>query len=400
MAVRNIAPGVDAVGSIDWNRRLFDELVPLPEGTSYNAYLVRGSEKTALIDTVDPVMAGELLDHLKKLGVKKIDYVLANHAEQDHSGSIPEVLKAYPDAKVVTNAKCKSFLTDLLVIPEEKFLVIEDRTTLPLGGKTLEFILFPWVHWPETMLTYDREDKILFSCDLFGSHVSDTRLTVEHGMESEVYEGAFRYFSEIMYPFRDIIRNNLPKIRELAVDLIAPSHGPCHRNAAFIMDSYAEWTSDALANKVVIPYVSMHGSTEIMVKHLTDALVDRGVEVRLFKMSVTDIGHLAMSVTDAATVVVGCCQVLSGMHPLIASAVFLLNMLRPKTKFLSIVGSYGWGGKMVEQIQAALTSVKAEIIPPVIARGLPKQADLNALDALADAIAEKHRALGILKKGD
>ena len=154
MVVREVRPGISSVGAIDWDRRLFDELIPLPDGTSYNSYLVKGNEKTALIDTVDPTKELELVDNLKELGVNNIDYVVANHAEQDHSGAIPKILGLHPNAKVLTNPKCKEMLKDLLLIPDAKFKQVDDRETVSLGDKTLEFIYAPWVHWPETMFTY------------------------------------------------------------------------------------------------------------------------------------------------------------------------------------------------------------------------------------------------------
>lgn len=397
MAVRNIVKDVFYIGSVDWNRRSFDELVPLHEGTSYNSYFIRGSEKNVLIDAVDPTMMHELLYHLRQLGVKKIDYIVSHHSEQDHAGSIPKVLEIYPEAVVVTNPKCKNLLMEHLLIPEEKFRVVEDGEKLPIGGKTLQFIYYPWVHWPETMLTYVQEDKLLFTCDLFGSHVADSRFLAEEGMENELVEGAFRYFAEIMYPFRENISANLHKIEELELKFIAPSHGPVYSNPSFIINCYKDWISPKVKNKVVIPYISMHGSTETMVHYLTDALIGKGIEVWPAKLSVTDIGYLAMQVTDAATVVVGAPQVLGGMHPLMAYAVYFYNLLRPKTKFVSIIGSFGWGGKMLDQIQAMLYNLKAEILTPVVAKGFPKEADFKALDNLVETIAEKHRGLGILK---
>jgi len=176
MKPRKIKDGIYWVGAVDWDRRLFDDLIPLPDGTSYNAYLIQGSDKTALIDTVEPEMSHILLSRLKQLGVERIDYVIANHAEQDHSGSLPKILDMYPNAKVVCTTKCKGLLMDLLLIPENKFKTVEDRETLSLGDKTLEFIHAPWVHWPETMVTWLEEDKILFSCDFFGSHIATTDL--------------------------------------------------------------------------------------------------------------------------------------------------------------------------------------------------------------------------------
>ena len=205
-----IRPNVYSVGAVDWDRRLFDELIPLPDGTSYNAYLIKGSEKTALLDTVDPKKTHVLLENLASTGVERIDYVVAHHAEQDHSGSLPDVLLLYPNAKVVTNAKCKAMLMDLLRIDEDKFIVVEDGQKLSLGDKTLQFVFIPWVHWPETMGTYLAEDKILFPCDFFGSHLATSSLFVEN--EPMVYEAAKRYYAEIMMPFRTPIKNASPSI--------------------------------------------------------------------------------------------------------------------------------------------------------------------------------------------
>src|SRR4030043_1519132 len=178
MKPREIKPQIYAVGVVDWDRRLFDSLIPLPDGTSYNSYLIKGSEKIALIDTVDPTMGQVLLEHLDGLKVKNIDYVVAHHAEQDHSGSIPLVLAKYPEAKIICTPKCKGMLIDLLLIPEDRFTTVEDKETISLGDRTLEFIYTPWVHWPETMVSYLKEDKILFSCDFFGSHLATTDLYV------------------------------------------------------------------------------------------------------------------------------------------------------------------------------------------------------------------------------
>jgi len=152
MSVRQLKPQIYWVGAIDWDRKLFDELIPLPDGTSYNAYLIKGKDKTALIDTVDPAKEDELLENIHKTGVERIDYIISNHAEQDHSGAIPKILNLYPESKVVTNQRCKSMLQDLLGISEERFILKENEDELSLGDKTFKFILAPWVHWPETCL--------------------------------------------------------------------------------------------------------------------------------------------------------------------------------------------------------------------------------------------------------
>jgi len=389
MKPRKLKGNIYWVGAVDWDRRLFDELIPLPDGTSYNAYLVKGGEKTALIDTVDPSMTNVLIDNLNHLEVRNIDYIIANHAEQDHSGTLPQILKLHPNAMVVATPKCKDLLMNLLLIPESKIMTVEDRETLSLGDKTLEFIHFPWVHWPETMLTYLREDEVLLSCDLFGSHFATSDLYVID--EATVYDAAKRYYAEIMMPFRTVIQRNLKRIEDLQIDVIAPSHGPIYDKPEFILEAYRDWVYGPPKNIVVLPYISMHGSTKKMVEYFVSALIGRGITVKQFNLAKTDIGKLALALVDAATIVIGSPTVLVGPHPNVVYAVYLANALRPKLKFASIIGSYGWGGRMVEQIKGILSNLKVELLEPVITRGFPKEENLKALDKLADEILDKHK---------
>ena len=387
MKPRKITENVSWVGAIDWDRQLFDALIPLPDGTSYNSYLIEGNEKTALLDTVDPPFSGLLLEKLA--GVAKIDYLVSHHAEQDHSGSIPRVLEKYPEAKVVTNPKCKGMLIDLLRIPEEKFITVKDGETLSLGNLTLEFIYTPWVHWPETMSSYLKEEKILFSCDFFGSHLATTDLYSSN--DDRAAEAAKRYYGEIMMPFRPTIVRNLDKIKGRDISLIAPSHGPIYDQPPFIIDAYREWVSETCKNSVVIPFVTMHGSTGLMVEYLLNALMERGITVYPFNLAVTDIGKLVIALVDAATIIIGTPTVLAGPHPLALNAAALVNALRPKAKFAGIIGSYGWGGKTVEQITGTVSHLKVELLEPILCKGLPGADAFNALDGLADDIAEKHQ---------
>jgi flavorubredoxin len=390
MKARQIKTNIYWVGAIDWDRRLFDALIPLPDGTSYNSYLVQGSQKVALIDTVDPTMTDVLMAYLEDVPV--IDYVIANHAEQDHAGSIPQVLAKYPDAKVVTTPKGRDLLMALLLVPEDRFVTVNDGETLSLGNKTLEFIHAPWVHWPETMLTYLREDKILFPCDLFGSHLATTDLYVSN--EGQVYEAAKRYFAEIMMPFRTSIEKHLEKLNSYKIDVIAPSHGPIYNKPSFILEAYRDWVFGPPKNIVVLPYISMHGSTQKMVEYFVGALADRGVTVKQFNLAATDIGKLAMALVDAATLVIGTPTVLVGPHPNVAYAAFLANALRPRLQFISIIGSYGWGSKAVEQLTGMIPNLKAEVLAPVISKGFPREEDFKALENLASTIAEKHKERG------
>jgi flavorubredoxin len=392
MKARKIVENVYWVGAIDWDRRLFDALIPLPDGTSYNAYLVCGSQKTVLLDTVDPGKVDVLLSQLAD--VPQLDYLVMHHAEQDHAGSIPLVLEKYPACQVLASPKGKVMLMDLMGVAEERIRVMEDGETLSLGDKTLEFIHAPWVHWPDTMSTYLREDGILFSCDFFGAHLATTDLFVTD--KGCVYEAARRYFAEIMMPFRSMVQKNLEKVQTYELKMIAPSHGPIHAEPHFITSAYQEWASAEPKNSVVIPYISMHGSTRKMVEALVGALVERGVSVHQFDLTVTDIGKLAAALVDAATLVIGTPTVQAGAHPNVVYAAYLANTLRPKLKYASVIGSFGWNSKVVEHITGLIPNLKVELLPPVLCKGDPQAADFEALEALAETIATKHKASGLV----
>ncbi len=387
MHAREIRNGIQSIVMAHWERRLFDSLVPLPDGTSYNAYLVKGQDATALIDSTDPALQSELMEQLQ--AVDRIDYVVSQHSEQDHSGSIPLVLARFPHAKLVCSVKAKDLLITHVRVPEDRLVTVEDGQTISLGGKTLQFVYTPWVHWPETMCTYIPEDKCLFSCDFFGSHLATTDLYVTD--EAQVYEAAKRYYAEIMMPFRGVITKNLEKIAALDFDMIAPGHGPVYGRPAFILDAYRDWVSPAMKNEVVLPYISMHGSTEAMVKHLIDALARQGVTVHAFDLAVTDIGKLAIALVDAATLIVGTPTVHVGPHPAVFYASHLANLLRPKVKYAAIVGSYGWSSKAVEQITELISKLKVEVLGTVLQKGYPTAETFGELDSLAAAVAKSHR---------
>lgn len=383
MAVRSIKKGIYAVGAIDWDRQLFDELIPTPQGTTYNSYLVEGSEKTALIDTVDPSKTSNLMDNLEETGLK-IDYIIANHAEQDHSGSILAVLKKFPDAVVVTNPQCKKLLKSFFQFSDEKFHVLEDGESISLGDKTLKFIFTPWVHWPDTMVTYVEQDKILFSCDFFGSHLATSQLYAPDDALLLVY--AKRYYAEIMMPFRPMIKTNLQKIDKLDIEIIGPSHGPLISNPSEIIKLYSMWVSDETLPQVILPYVSMHDSTRIMVDYVVEALINRGIEVKPFNLSKVEIGELLTALVDASTLVMAAPTVLTKPHPLLAQTIYLINLLRPKLEYGAIIGSFGWGTMMEKEIKELLSNLNIEYHETVLIKGIPEEKDFQDLNNLADQI--------------
>ena len=389
-----LKPRIYMLRTLDWERRLFDELIPLPDGTSYNAYVIKGMDKVALIDSSDIRKIEPFLKDLQNLSLDRLDYIVANHAEPDHSGAIPAVLEMYPDAKVVCTEKCKDIVGDLLHVPLDRILTVTDKSTLDLGNFTLKFIIAPWVHWPETMFTHLPEEKTLFTCDFLGNHIASSEIYSSN--DAWVYNAAKRYYAEIMMPFRKIIAKHLEIVGNMDLDLVATSHGLIYNEPEFIINAYKEWVSDTVKNEVVIPYVSMYGSTEKLVKYLAERLINKGITVKPFMLTATDIGELAMALVDAATIVIGSPTVLTGAHPAVIYGAYLTNLIRPKAKFATVVGSYGWKGKLVDQIVSLLPNLKVELIEPVVIKGKPDEEDFQKIDRLSDDIVAKHHELGIL----
>lgn len=394
MTLKEIKNNIFYCGLNHRERRLFDELIPLPMGTTYNSYLIKGSEKTVLIDTMYPPKADEYIEKLEKAGIEKVDYIICNHGEQDHTGALPKVLKKYPQAIILTNPKCKEIIQEMIHIQEDKFQIVADNEEISLGDKTLQFIYAPWVHWPDTMFTYAKEDKIMFTCDFLGSHSPFEGL---YGEENEkLLLAAKRYYAEIMMPFRNFCKKYTEKLKSMDIDMICTSHGPIYKNPEFILKAYEEWTSDDVKNEVIIPYVSMYESTKEMVDYLAEKLSDKGIKVKPFNIIDEDLGELAMELVEAATIVFGSSMVLAGPHPAAVPAAYLTGILRPKIKFISFIGSYGWGGNLTGKLEETLSGVKAERLEPVIIKGKPKTEDFEKLDVLAEAIYNKHKEIGLV----
>ncbi len=387
MGALEVRPGVLAVGVQDRISKFFDNLMPLPDGTSYNSYLVQGSDATALIDTVDPRFADELLGNLS--GIEKIDFIIANHAEQDHTGALPKVLERYPSAIIVCNEKCKHALQKELFLSDEKFKIIKDKEVLYLGGKSLQFMFAPWVHWPETMFTYLIEDSILFTCDLFGAHLASDKLWVESS--EEVLLPAKRYYAQIMMPFAKLVHKYTLEVRELKPSIIAPSHGPMYGSPEIVLSWHELWTSVHLEKRVVIAYVSMHGSTRRMAEHLVWKLKEQGVDAQGFDVMETDIGDITMALLNCATLVVASPAYLGGLHPSIAHFLFLINGFRPNIQFVGYISSHGWEKECgFDQVEATLTHIKPKYLNPIFIEGYPGEGEFHAIDGLVEDIKGKH----------
>jgi flavorubredoxin len=391
MAKIKIKEDIFWVGAKDPDRDVFDGLMPLPQGTTYNAYLVVGSEKTALIDTVEPEFLDDLLENLE--GVDHIDYIVSHHAEQDHSGSIPLLLEKYQESTLLCLQKNKTMLQDLMSIPEERVQVIEDGGEVSLGNKTIHFEHMPWVHWPETTMTYIPEDKVLFPCDFLGSHYCWDHIFA--GDDPIVYKGAQEYYVQIMMLYSMMTAKHLDRLKSKEVDFICPSHGPVYDKPQIILDLYEKWMRGEPENLALVAYVSAHGSTEVMANRLKEALEQRGVQVEMKNLIGLPLNELAGVLTDAATIVLGSSVIMAALHPLAFNTAFLLDRLKPKAKFAAIIGSYGWSPGPLKKAAELFPSWKVDVVGSVIAKGHPGDEIMAELDALADTIAARHKEAGL-----
>jgi flavorubredoxin len=390
MSWRNVAQlseGIYWVGVRDWNRKLFDALIPLPNGTTYNAYLVVGKNKKALIDTANPGFERELEEKIRKVvDPATIDYVVMNHAEPDHAGSIPHIMSISAKAKIVATAKGAKMAQVSYRVPEERIVMVHDQESIDLGGKTLQFIEAPMLHWPETMFTYLKENNTLFPCDFFGSHVA-------RGMYDDEVEDlltyAQRYFGEIMMPFNPMAQKAMEKIRNLKIEMIAPSHGPIYKNPKRIIDAYKKWVNGETKRKAIIVYVTMWNSTEKMIQPLAETLMAEGIEVALYNLVVADIGDIARDLVDSRAIVLGAPTVLGGAHPLAVYATYLVKALRPPLKYGAVLSSYGWGGGAVKHVQEILGPTKMEIVGAMEINGPPSDSDTKKIVELGKTLAEK-----------
>jgi len=384
-----ISRSVHWVGVRDWNRRLFDALIPLPKGTTYNAYLIIGADKKALIDTVNPGFERELEEKISKItNPADIDYVIMNHAEPDHAGSIPHIMSINSKAELVTTAKGAKMAQTFYKVSEERIKIVKDGETIDLGGKTLRFIEAPMLHWPETMFTYLQEDKILFPCDFLGSHMAKGFYDDE---AEDLLSYAQKYFGEIMMPFNIMGQKAMDKIKDLEIRIVAPSHGPIHRHPEQILRAYSQWLKGETKQKAIAVYATMWNSTEKMIKTMVDTLSSEGIEVSLYNLTVADIGDVAKDLVDSRAIVLGTPTVLAGAHPLAVYAAYLVKALKPPAKYAAVLSSYGWGGGAIKHVQEVLGPTKMEIVGAMEINGPPTEKDTEGIVELGKILARKIR---------
>lgn len=358
----SLAEGIDWVGHVDWTVRDFHGYAT-ERGSSYNSYLIR-DEKIALIDSVKEAFASELLQHVSEfVDPGKISYLVCNHAEPDHSGAMPEVIRACPDLVVVCNAKCRDALSRHFDTSAWKFKIVTDGDTLSLGKRTLSFMDTPMVHWPESMFTYVQEDHLLFSMDAFGQHLASAyRFDYEEPLET-VMEEAKKYFANIVMLYGRPIARVLERAAEMQIDMIAPSHGVIwQKNISAILKAYTDWVAHKSQPKVLVVYDTMWKSTEKMAIAVLGGAQEAEIDARLVHVRASNITNIATEVLDSAAIAFGSPTLNQTLMPEMAAVLTYLKGLRPSDKSCVVFGSYGWSKGAAKDMEVYLNDMKLNIV--------------------------------------
>jgi flavorubredoxin len=381
---------IDWVGYVDWTIRDFHSY-DTERGATYNAYLIR-DEKTALIDAVKAPYADDLLAKISALcPPEKIDYIVCNHAEPDHSGALPRVLAAMPRAMLVCDKKCAEILAEHYDASAWKMRIVTTGDAISLGRRTLTFIETPMVHWPESMFTYLPEEKLLFSMDAFGQHYASAERFDDQSPLGGVMEEAKTYYANILMPYGKSVKACLEKIKDFNIEMIAPSHGIIwRRHAGEILAAYRRWMNCEPQSKVLIVYDTMWENTGAMAQAILEGAARPGVQVKLIHLRRSNLTRLATEVLDAAAVAFGSATLNHNMMPAAAAALCYLEGLKPRGRCGFAFGSYGWGKGGAENVDQRLRDIGWEILrEPIRAKYRPTAEILNQCRQAGKLLAEK-----------
>lgn len=364
-----IKKGIYWVGAVDWNVKQFHgHTYSTARGTTYNAYLIR-DEKNVLVDTVHAPFADELIERIRAiLPPEKIDYVIANHVEDDHSGALPAIMKLCPKAKVLGTAKCKEGLYKHYY-GDWDFQTVKTGDTLALGARTLTFIEAPMIHWPDSMFTYCKEETLLLPNDAFGQHYATAERFDDEVDQAVLMDEAKKYYANILWPLSPIILKKIEDVQKsgLAISMIAPSHGIIWRKDPLkIVNAYTRWAKNETGKKAVIVYETMWGATEKMARRIADGLTDAGVAVKLYDINQSDRTEVVKEMLDAKGFLIGSSTHDNDMLPAIAGFLEFVKGLKPRNRVAAAFGSYGWGGGATKEIEKVLQEGGMTVAQPAL----------------------------------
>ncbi len=346
------------VGALDFDIRTFDVIMHTEYGTTYNSYLVKGKDKTAVIEAVKDKFFDEHIERIKTIvNPSDIDYLIVDHTEPDHTGAVEMFLDINPDITVVGTASAIRFLKE---ITNKNFnsIIVKNGDTIDLGGKTLKFIMAPFLHWPDSMYTYLEEDKVIFTCDSFGCHYCDDKVFNDL-IDGDFIDAYKYYFDCIMGPFKEHVLNALDKIKNLDIEAICPGHGPVLReNLEKYINLYREWSVVSKKNQVVVAYVSAYGYTKKIALKIAEGIKSKGVEALVFDLETADINAVMSEIAVSKGIVIGSPTIVNDALPPVWNVLTGLNQTINKGLIAGAFGSYGWSGEAVSNIEGRIEQLK------------------------------------------
>lgn len=370
------------LGIVDHDLRIFDVILETEFGTSYNSYLIKGSEKNVLIDTAKAVFVDDYIKKIEEIiSIKDIDAIVLNHAEPDHSGSIAKLLEINPNIKIYGSRNALSYLEHILNTDFNKHIV-KENDFLDLGNKTLKFLDAKFLHWPDTMYTYLEEDKMLFTCDSFGTHYAIDEMFLSKVENMEDYLKSYKYYyDKILSPFKSYFLKAIDKVEQLDVDMILPGHGPIldkgFKEMVNLAKKYSTYQNPNNNLTVVIPYVTSYGYTEIMANEVKRGIESVGVDVELYNMVYEDTDKVLERIYHADGFLFGSPTILGdGLYPILELSI-KLNPFIHGIKPAGVFGSYGWGGEGVKNLNERLIQLKMKVVEPIKLRFNPSESELK-----------------------
>lgn len=378
------------LGTNDRKKSLFENNWPLPNGVAYNSYLIN-DQKTALIDTLEFGSKEDYLNEISdQLKGRELDYLIVNHMEPDHSSMIGILMKFYPDLKIVSNIKAFKMLEAYFGISPENFIEVKEGEVLDLGYHKLSFHITPWVHWPETMMTFDTTDSVLFSCDAFGSFGTLDGGLFDDEINFERFEDEMRrYYSNIVGKYSNMVQKAFVKLKDIDIKIICPSHGPIWReNPGKAIGLYDKWSKHESEEGVVIAFASMYGNTERMADYAARLIAESGVKnIRVYDVSKTHASFILSDIWRYKSVILGSCAYNAGMHPMMEHLCHELTVINPKDKNYALFGSYSWnGGGLKSLLSFAEKMTWTKIAEPVELMGAPDISKMEGFSLIAKNI--------------
>ncbi|MHC1729316.1 MAG: FprA family A-type flavoprotein [Syntrophobacteraceae bacterium] len=384
------------VGAVDWNIRDFHGY-STPKGTTYNAYLVI-DEKITLFDTVKKPFKDELVGCISQIiDPKKIDYLVVNHVEMDHSGSIPDMVELMRPEKVFCSPMGKKALLDHYNREDWPYQVVESGQTLKLGKKTVSFLETRMLHWPDSMMSYIPEDKLLMSNDGFGQHWATSQRFDDEVDKPELFAHAAKYYANILLLFSPLVRKLIAKVQEMGIeiDMIAPDHGLIWRsNPAEIIQAYLKWAAQESTRKALIIYDTMWDATEKMARAIGEGLKEQGLDFKSLNLKLNHRSEIMTEVLDARALILGSPTINNGMMPIMADLLSYMKGLKPVGKIGAAFGSYGWSGEAVKLLNQAMQEMNIDLVGEGIrVKFAPKREDLDKCVELGRQVARAALAM-------